>query len=188
MQQDEKKGHVAAPASKKIILIDMDGVLADMDAKILQLTQVDVSKRLTPDIPEPPATAVKKEWVKPGFFLSLPLVPDAKVAVRALLEDKRYDVRFCTAPLSSCETCASEKIAWIRKHFGQSASRRVIITDDKTLIRGWILIDDRNPGKGDHVPEWKHVVFDHASNQNLAGPRLRGWTDLARLWKELGQE
>jgi 5'-nucleotidase len=178
---DEKK-----PVQKRIVLIDMDGVLADMDEQIRLLTGHNVAQRETELLPASAEKAARAAWTKPGFFRSMPFVPGAKTAVQALLKDERFDVRFCTTPLSSSETCASEKILWIEKYFGKRASHRVVLTNDKTLVRGWILIDDRFPAeKGSLVPEWRHVIFDHPSNRARPGPRLRGWADLDRLLRDL---
>jgi 5' nucleotidase, deoxy (Pyrimidine), cytosolic type C protein (NT5C) len=37
---------------------------------------------------------------------------------------------------------------WVKQHLGKSALRRVILTCDKTLVNGDLLIDDRPAIKG----------------------------------------
>jgi hypothetical protein len=37
---------------------------------------------------------------------------------------------------------------------------RVILTHDKTLVRGDVLIDDKPGITGNMIPAWKHLVFD----------------------------
>jgi 5'-nucleotidase len=163
-----------------VIGIDLDGVCADFDRRIFDTTGIDVSKRTAADLPDACAAKAKAAWSKPGFFAQMPLVPDAKQAIAALLANPKYHVVFVTAPLS-----ASEKLAWVKKQFGQRASQRVIITGDKTTVNCTVLIDDRDPAeKGFFVPLWRHIVFDHPSNANLPGPRMRGWKDVDRVLLE----
>jgi hypothetical protein len=72
--------------------------------------------------------------------------------------------------------CASEKYEWVVRHFGQGAAGRVIMTSDKTAVRGDVLIDDKPRITGAHTPTWKHVLFDAPYNQAARGrPRLLSW-------------
>jgi 5'-nucleotidase len=75
-----------------------------------------------------------------------------------------------------------EKYDWISCHLGDEWCHRVIITRDKTLIKGDILIDDKPQVTGlNEKPAWKHVVFSQSYNTNVKGKmRLDSW----EMWKE----
>lgn len=170
-----------------VVLVDMDGVVADMDkalAEELKVPLAELSERKDFEIPARFEKSVKKIWERPGFFLWLPVMEGAKEGVAAL-QTAGFEVYFCTSPMSRNPTCASDKLAWVKKVFGESMMKRTIITDDKTLVRGAYLIDDRDPTtKGKFTPVWQHVVFDHPSNQHMnmnRKLRLYGWKQLTKL-------
>lgn len=73
--------------------------------------------------------------------------------------DRGYDVRICSSPSTENKTCASDKTEWVKRHFGDEFARRLILTKDKTLVRGDLLIDDNHCVKGIYTPEWQHVRF-----------------------------
>lgn len=45
--------------------------------------------------------------------------------------------------VSSSVACVFVQYAWVEKHFGEDFLEQVILTRDKTLVTGDILIDDR---------------------------------------------
>ena len=172
---------------KPLILVDMDGVLADLETAFW--TKFEAA------FPEAPRrsqantrqfkldTQIGPEWTEkvraittaPGFYASLPPVPGAAHALNEMLA-QGWDVRICTAPLLTNPTCASDKLSWADEVLGQGWSRRVIIAKDKTLVRGDLLIDDKPVITGDWTPTWQHVVFDAPYNQDAPSPlRLTGW-------------
>ena len=73
-------------------------------------------------------------------------------------------------------------------HLGKSWVDRIILTRDKTLVRGDILLDDAPQAKGSSLePVWEHVYFDQPYNRpgvSDADPsrrRLVAWKD----WRSL---
>lgn len=81
----------------------------------------------------------------------------------------------CTAPLSQYENCVLEKYRWVEKHLGRDFVSKIILTRDKTLIRGDILIDDRPEITGIIEPAWEHIVFNLPYNKNVSGKRRIAW-------------
>ena len=76
------------------------------------------------------------------------------------------DVRLCSSPLSSSPCCVMEKVEWAVAHLGKSWVDRIILTRDKTLVRGDILLDDAPQAKGSSLePVWEHVYFDQPGCQ-----------------------
>ena len=47
--------------------------------------------------------------------------------------------------------CVCVQYAWVEKHLGQEFVEQVILTRDKTLISGDILIDDKPDIIGEHL-------------------------------------
>ena len=53
-----------------------------------------------------------------------------------------FDVYFLTRPSVQNLSCYSEKALWIQNHFGPEYLERLIISPDKSLLKGDYLIDD----------------------------------------------
>lgn len=119
---------------KKILYFDMDGVLVDFESGI---------KKLPTEIQEQEDKS-KLDEVE-GLFGLMDPMPGAIEAVKILV--KYFDVYI----LSTCPwnniSGASQKIAWIKKYFGDAPDspfyKRVILTHNKHLAIGDFLIDDR---------------------------------------------
>ena len=77
---------------------------------------------------------------------------------------------------------AGEKMVWVGAVLGAEWKKRVIITSDKTLVKGALLIDDKIDIAGCCTPEWEHVVFSRPYQEHhkhkLHGRRvLHDWAD-----------
>jgi 5'-nucleotidase len=166
------------------ILVDMDMVIADYDGAFETAWKEKYPHQPCPlsaarSVYKPPLSAddrQKADTVRlaPGFMLSLRPVRGAFDALEAM-EAAGAQIIICTALLIKSDHCANEKLAWVREHLGDHWRRRVIITDDKTLIRGDILIDDRPDVNGALAPEWEHVLFDRPYNRHIIGKRRLDW-------------
>ncbi|TKC53524.1 hypothetical protein EI555_014980 [Monodon monoceros] len=76
---------------------------------------------------------------------------------------------------------------WVEKHLGPQFVERIILTRDKTVVLGDLLIDDKDTIQGqEETPSWEHILFTCCHNQHLALPpprrRLLSWRD---NWKEI---
>lgn len=175
-----------------IILIDQDGPLADFEKGFANHWQnqfpdeifIPPEKRTTfyieDDYPDHFLDKVRGIYSARGFILSLPPVSGGIEAAHALLE-MGHDVRICTSPLSKNKYCAMEKYQWVEKHMGREFTNRVILTKDKTLVRGDFLIDDKPHISGIATPEWERVIFDCHYNRGIPGKRIVDWKN----WKEV---
>jgi 5'-nucleotidase len=70
---------------------------------------------------------------------------------------------------------------WIRHHLGQEFAERTILTRDKTLVRGTILIDDKPSVSGVMQPEWEHVLFDQPYNRKVTNRRRLNWSNYREI-------
>lgn len=112
-----------------------------------------------------------------GFYADLEPIYGAIDAVKSMLE-AGHEVSLVTSPWLSNPTCVQDKYEWVRKYLGDDWVDRVIITKDKTLIEGDILIDDKPEITGKAVPKWTQVVFDQPYNRYFDNPyRLFSWAD-----------
>ena len=179
-----------------LILLDQDGVLADFErgfGDVWNLRYGDhmpalapstrKSFRLTDDYPPHLADAVRSIYEARGFYRSLPPMPGALAGVRDLLEEG-HDVRICTSPLTPWRNCVPEKYEWVERYLGTEFLQRLIVTKDKTLVRGHVLVDDKPRIDGAEMPLWRHVIFDAPYNRSVHGPRMtwRNWREtMARV-------
>lgn len=172
-----------------IVLVDMDGVLADFDKEVLQRLQDRhphipiVPERanfyVADDYPEH-AALVRAISNEEGFFDSLPMVDGALDGWQRII-DLGYMPRICSSPIRTNPYSAPEKLGWLERHFapvfGHWVVDQAIITRNKHKFEGIALIDDRPKLKGSDQAVWQHIIFDRPYNQNSPEPRLLGWDD-----------
>lgn len=163
------------------ILFDQDNVVSDFDGHLGQLLaekhpeiqQMPLDTRTTfyyeDDYPEHRGK-ISRVYLERGFFLDLPLIHGAKEGLLRLLE-LGHDVRICTSPVTKNDYCLYEKYHWIKQNLPEF-TKRLIVTKDKTLIRGDVLVDDKPKITGVMSPRWKHILFDQPYNRRVSGPRM----------------
>ena len=113
--------------NKKILYVDMDGVLVNWPEGHDDLT--------------------------PGAFGNLQPVPGA---IRSFAKLSRiYDVYILsTAPWDN-PSAWGDKLEWVQKYLGPWATKKLILSHNKNLNRGDYLIDDRpNNGAAGFEGEW----------------------------------
>lgn len=171
-----------------LILLDQDGVLADFEGGFIQAWQqhypdlAPIAREdrrhfnLLDDYPADLHERTMALYTAPGFIGQLPPIDGAIEAVRELLA-LGLDIRFCTSPLHQYENCVAEKYHWIEHHFGRPATQRLILTRDKTLVRGDLLIDDKPRIEGLVTPSWRHIVFDAPYNREVTDTPRMTWAN-----------
>jgi hypothetical protein len=131
--------------SRLRVFIDMDGVLCDIAAAYKE------AQRTHPDVAFPQSI--------PGLFASLRPISGAVEAVAQLRSDPRFDIWILSAPSARNPACYSEKRIWVER---DPLAKRLILSSDKSLLRGDVLIDDNVGGKGQERFEGELIHFGSA--------------------------
>jgi 5'-nucleotidase len=114
---------------KKIVYVDMDGVLVNLGAAIEQLD------------PQVRAAYGDKVDEVPNLFMDPPPIEGAIEAFKKL--SKVYDVYILsTAPWGNTSAWGDKK-NWVERYLGKAAYKRLILSHNKHLCAGDYLIDDR---------------------------------------------
>lgn len=179
------------------ILWDQDGVQQNWTAGLNKmLLKLDPGFPIVPDenrlnynhLMQPGGSkeVLKAALHHPELYSSLEIIPETIEAMKQIDEDDRFIQRICTMPEVMNPGCASSKIEAVADYLGGDWPSRIIMTSDKTLIRGDFLIDDKPSITGAMAPKWKHILFDRPYNRIPA----KDDTHVARMtdplqWREL---
>lgn len=184
---------LASSSNKReiIILVDMDGVLAELEGYFLQQFRTKWPDKPFVPIKDRRTFLLNDEDIysqedvyeildAPRFFLDLPPIEGAVEALKEMANMDGISVFICTTPWLKTYRCSTvEKYEWVEKHMGGEWLRRMILTVDKTIIKGDILIDDNHFITGiEKKPTWEHVLFSAGHNRHvtLEGQRrIDGW-------------
>lgn len=177
----------------------MDGVLADFENGFIveyrkafpTHTPVPISARknfyVTSDYPSEFQENVERVYHKPGFFENLPVIPGGKEALE-LMSSLGHQVFICTSPLTRYDDCVLEKYNWVAKNLGYEWTRKMIVTSDKTLVYGDLLIDDKPYPHGVGIANWEHVLYDAPYNRDVEGKRRITWDTWTSVLSELNSK
>jgi 5'-nucleotidase len=141
---------------KKVLYVDMDGVLVDFGSAF-------------PQLPEETLSVYRdREDEIPGIFSLMEPKEDAIGAYRELTGLFETYI-LSTAPWRN-PSAWSDKLLWVQRYLGDVAHKRLILTHHKDLNRGDYLIDDREKrgaeaygdglirfGSADY-PDWTSVM------------------------------
>lgn len=172
------------PTDWPIILVDMDGPLAAFDRQFLRRVRengwaMDIENEweqrhrfATDHIISAKERKLARAMVgSAGWFADLPVVDGALDGL--LLLEEQADVWIVTKPLEVNPTCRDDKAAWMAKHFGERWLDKLIISPNKSMVRGHILLDD-----APHI-DW----MEHASWHSVIFPMP--WNDDGSKWAGL---
>ncbi|PID32725.1 hypothetical protein CR956_00960 [Candidatus Saccharibacteria bacterium] len=172
---------------KPIVLVDMDGVLADFHGKMIEKL---LEKRPGLEIPELKEhmvwanfedEAVRADLAQfkhaPGFFRSLEVIDGALEGWQKII-DLGYQPIICSSPLRTNPLCEAEKRDWLKYYLGDEVADQAIINKQKYLYDGFALIDDRIDLANTESAPWQQIIFTQSYNQDHDYEfRLNGWHD-----------
>ncbi len=182
---------------QKIIGLDMDDVCFDWVGKLKKLAQEEIPDmdffhrdkqshwNFSSNYPEAIRRQIDEIWHRPGFYRDLEIIPGAKEAYHFLIEND-FKVFFVSSPNGGIDAghCLKEKFESLEEHFGLDATRGLVLTYDKTLIRCDYLIDDKPQILGSHQPVFKHYVFDrnYPYNAHLPEEVKVNWENFKKIF------
>ncbi|MDX5631025.1 MULTISPECIES: 5'-3'-deoxyribonucleotidase [unclassified Brenneria] len=165
------------------IAVDMDEVITDTFPALLAWYQQAynytfshddcVGKPITELVSAEHAQKMEELLTDGRFFASLPVMPGAQSALRALSE--RFEIFITTAAMEYPNSC-EHKFRWLREHFAFIEPSNIVFCGDKSIIHADFLIDDnirhfqRFCGKG--------ILFTSPSNALLK------WQNRVDNWQE----
>jgi len=128
-----------------IIYVDMDGVLCDFDGAVAR------DKADSPETPYPQS--------RPQFYRELAPMSGAINGIKTLSAQDKQDVYILTAPSVYNPLSYTEKRLWVEDHLGFEWTHKLIISPDKSLLKGDVLIDDHKEGRGQEGFEGRLIHF-----------------------------
>lgn len=156
--------------SKKIVLIDMDGVIVDLQGHI---------KEFSLKFPEIAKKYGDEPDHIPGIFRNPKPIEGAIEAIKKLHESGKYELIIATSASWGNPYAASDKRFWIEEHFGDLFYKKMIITHRKDLLIGDYLIDDRDKnGAGDFKGKLIDFGYNHITDSMNT---YKTWDDVLKF-------
>jgi 5'-nucleotidase len=181
-------------SNNPIVLVDMDSTICNFTDKVCRMAherlEVPLLTSETCDLfntedmyEEKHRVTIARFQHEEGFYVDLEPIAGAITALNEMRKEG-YEVFICTAPSKFYNNphCVGEKHRWIMNHLGKEWTERVILSRDKTLVAGTVLIDDKPEIIGAAKPVWAHVYYDQPYNRSREDrPRIVDWSK----WREV---
>jgi 5'-nucleotidase len=168
----------------KRILVDMDGVLADVYTRFLELYEQETGIRKNMD-----DLIGKKEgesfpevyrWIEtPGFFRTMPVMADSQRILKML--NDHYEI-IVVSMATEMPASLTDKLLWLIDFFPFISWRQVVFCGNKSLIPADIMIDDHFKNLDNFQGETLMFVQPH--NINSTGhqhKKVFSWMEIERL-------
>jgi 5'-nucleotidase len=185
--------------SKCILLIDLDGTVYDWFSAVkARFENSNTGLKLAPLhewVDYDHVYEQYPEWEEQlhaamsakGLYSELKPIPGAIEALKDIEENCGDFIEpfLCSCPEVKYDDmlCHSEKAQAVERDLGRFWTERLILTRDKTLIRGSILIDDKPRITGVLPPVWEHLVYKQPWNAEHGDFRFE-WSEWAEFRDE----
>lgn len=128
----------------KRILVDMDGVLADVYTTFFELHEKETGEKLKINdisgLLEAEAFRNQRRWVStPGFFRNLPVMPGSREVLKNLCN---YFEIVVVSLATEFPNCLTDKLLWLHDNFPFISWKQIVFCGDKNIIKADIMIDD----------------------------------------------
>lgn len=169
---------------KSIVLVDMDGVLADVYKQFIEFEYKDTGVRkdikTLEGITEEEAFPKHDEHVRSvGFFRTAPVVQDSIEGLKYLNEKYRVLI---VSSATEFPISMNEKHAWLQEHFPFISWQQMIFCGKKDAIKGDIMIDDHQ--KNLEYFDGRRIIFTQPQNaliMNESYERANTWKDIMKI-------
>jgi 5'(3')-deoxyribonucleotidase len=168
----------------KRILVDMDGVLADVYSRFYKIHEQETGIKLSlADVKgklEAEAFPDQRKWVSaPGFFRTVPIMKGSVEGLKLLNE--KYDI-IVVSMATEFPQSLTDKQVWLHEHFPFITWKQVVFCGNKNIINADIMIDD-HPKNLDHF-KGETIIFSQPHNILINNPRHRrveSWYEIKKL-------
>lgn len=170
---------------KKSIAVDMDGVIADIETHLLnwyenaygiRIPREDLKGKSEADA-LPDKQALWRFVKTPGFFRTVPVMPDAVETIQTLME--HFEVYIVSAAMEF-PMSLPEKYEWLQEHFPFISWRNIIFCGDKSVIDTDYMIDDHC--KNLDFCKGKAIMFHSFHNiHHQHHTRVKSWKEVLTL-------
>lgn len=173
---------------KPTIAIDMDGVLADVEAHYITwyhrdygvLIKREDMRGRTEAESFPDNKAVRKFINTNGFFRTLPVMTGAIEIVKELMED--FEIYIVSAAMEFPQSLI-EKYDWLQEHFPFISWKNIVLCGDKSIIDTDYMIDDHC--KNLDFCKGKPIMFNAGHNYYIdRHQRVNSWEEVRTLLKK----
>ncbi|KIA97985.1 MULTISPECIES: 5'-nucleotidase [unclassified Flavobacterium] len=171
--------------NKKTIAIDMDGVLADIEAHLITYYNNEFGTAITKDsiqgLTEEEAfkerAILRRILNSENFFRTLPVMPNA---VESLLELQENYELFIVSAAMEFPMSLSEKVFWLEEHFPFIKWENIILCGSKRIINTDYMIDDH--AKNLDYCMGKPIMFTAFHNVNQTHHlRVNNWKEVVAV-------
>lgn len=180
------------------ILIDVDGVVADLVTPVLERINKETNASIQYDdissfyfldtkhriLTKDQSEVARRAFSEPGLVESLSIIPGAQEGVQALREHN-HEIIWVTSPWKDSKSWCYERTRWLAQNFDAN-SDDVIFCSKKERIPGNVFIDDRSKS----VEEWQKknysgvaLLYDQPWNQENSKNKRFTWQSInGLLW------
>ncbi len=169
---------------KKRLIVDMDGVLANVYSQFLDMDEKDFGIRQTVEstMGKPEAEVFKNERqyvLSKGFFRNAPLIEGCVEIMKRLNE--KYDLFIVSAAMEFPQSLP-EKLEWLAEHFPFLNWKQFVFCGSKAVVQGDIMIDDYF--KNLDYFKGQTILFEQPHNYGQSDKhhtRVKTWAEIERL-------
>lgn len=169
---------------KKHVLVDMDGVLADIYPHFIALEEKESGIRLDINsldgkLEEEAFPSFYKIVNQPDFFRTVPLVPHSQEGLRYL--NNKYNVVIVSSA-TEFPTSLVAKHAWLGEHFPFIGWQQMIFCGSKIHVKGDIMIDDHPKNLSNF--EGQRILFSQPHNAlvtEASFERVNSWHQIMEM-------
>jgi 5'-nucleotidase len=168
----------------KRILIDMDGVLADVYSRFFELYEQETGQKKTMEeiigFKEGEAFPEVYRWVEtPGFFRTMPVMPDSQRVVKLLNE--KYEI-IVVSMATEFPVSLTDKQLWLNEHFPFISWKQVVFCGNKSLIKADLMIDDHFKNLDNFEGETIMYIQPHnINNPDRLHKKVSSWVEIEKL-------
>jgi len=169
---------------KQQLLMDMDGVLADVYAQFSRLEYEKTGLILRPEdlygkLEAEAFPHYQESVTSKGFFRTVPVVKDSIEGLKYL--NDKYNVLIVSSATEFPDSL-KEKLEWLNEHFPFITWQQMIFCGRKDAVKGDIMVDD-HPKNLDYF-DGRTFLFSQPHNHFVQNPRhtrIDSWQELIKM-------